>query len=185
MQDLGNFCERNLYRSAIEGMQELIAEVDSIEILNEDNFPNNIKMDIIDFKQTFGVSIDREWNATRGVRSFKPLFWNRNKENFEIFMPDHKVGDVLTLNFELLIRIETNLKLNVKHRDGTYLINQEDHMKDEIHFMRLESVVNSFEIRFSTVFKLLKEIFTKPELKFESWVITDFDNFLNGNPHII
>lgn len=49
--------------------------------------------------------------------------FRKEKENFKIYMPEVKsLGDILPMNFEMLLRIETNLKLNVIEKDGTSLI---------------------------------------------------------------
>jgi hypothetical protein len=100
-------------------------------------------------------------------------------------MPEVKTfGDKLTLNFEMLIRIETTLKLNPIYKDGIGLI--KDHEKDdeEVHFVRFESVVQAYEIRMGSILRLFKELIKKPDLQFSNWTITDIDQHLNGNPHI-
>lgn len=55
-------CEKNLFTAFFEGMGDIYREVDKIELLNEDQFPDNVKVKLIDYNQTFGVSIDREQN---------------------------------------------------------------------------------------------------------------------------
>ena len=100
-------------------------------------------------------------------------------------MPDIKnLGDILPMNFEVLLRIETNLKLNPIGRNGESLIPIEEFEHEEVHFLKFESTVQTFEISFSTIFKLLKDMAQKPDLKFSDWTLTDIDVHLNGNPHI-
>lgn len=54
----------------------------------------------------------------------------------------------------------------------------------ETHFVKFESLVNEYEIKLKTIFNLLKERGGIQELNFKDWVITDLDNYLNGNPHV-
>jgi hypothetical protein len=52
-----------------------------------------------------------------------PSVFRKSKENFDIYMPEIKdLGDILPLNFEMLLRIETNLKLNPIDKEGKGLI---------------------------------------------------------------
>ncbi len=68
-------------------------------------------------------------------------------------MPEFKsMGEKLSLNFELLLRIETNLKLNLIGTDGKSLLTEDDKDEEEVHFLRVESVTGEYEIRLSTVF---------------------------------
>ena len=116
-------------------------ETERIGILNENYYPENVNIRVIDFNQTFGCFIDREENKTRGVRK-KKTFMMKEKENFEIYMPEIKsMGDMLPLNFEMLIRIETNLKLNPISRKGESFIPKEELEQEEVHFLRFESTV--------------------------------------------
>jgi hypothetical protein len=39
-------------------------------LLNEDEFPGNIKMEIIEFHQTLGAFLDREENKLRSVNYY-------------------------------------------------------------------------------------------------------------------
>jgi hypothetical protein len=74
-------------------------------------------------------------------------------------MPDIKqLGDILPMNFEMLVRIETNLKLNPMGRKAESFIPLDEHENEEIHFMRFESTVQTFEISFSTIFKLIRQM---------------------------
>ena len=165
LADIGTFCERNLYKAWVEGLEEINREIDRIEILNEDKFPKNVRMSIIDFNQTFGAHIDREENRTRVVKRFAPSLFAKKQENFDMYMPDIKAyGDKLPLNFEMLVRIETNLKLDLIDREGKSIVSEQDKKEDEVHFIRFESVVSEYDIKFGTVFKLLKELGRHPDL---------------------
>ena len=48
---------------------------------------------------------------------------------------------MLPLNFEMLLRIETNLKLNPIDKNGNGLIPEREHDYEEVHFLRMESTV--------------------------------------------
>lgn len=97
-------------------------------------------MEIIDYNQTFGCFIDREENRDRLVSPFRPPFFKSPPEDFQYYMPDSKkLGDVLTLNMELLIRVETRLKLDLIDRNGKRLV--EDTKEFEVHFIKFESVL--------------------------------------------
>ena len=67
LADIGDFCEKGLYRAIQEGMEDINREAERIELLNEDRFPRNIHIRVIDFNQTFGASIDREENKTKRI----------------------------------------------------------------------------------------------------------------------
>lgn len=141
IKDIAAYSEKSLYREISEGLQELQGETERIEILNENYYPENVNIRVIDFNQTFGCFIDREENKTRGVRK-KKTFMMKERENFEIYMPEIKsMGDMLPLNFEMLIRIETNLKLNPISRKGESFIPKEELEQEEVHFLRFESTV--------------------------------------------
>ena len=95
--------------------------------------------------------------------------------------------DHLTHNIELLLKIETNLKLDLVAGGHSLIENQKE---TETHYMRLEGVVDKVEIDYiSKPFEFLKvekprEQVDKMLQQVEDWVITDFDHFLNGNPHV-
>ena len=185
--DLGTFCEKTLYNQFSEGIQDLNRETTKIEILNEDLFPGNMSMKLVDFNQTFGCFTDRELNRTRQVEPFSSFMAPKRKhENFEMYMPSLKAyGDYLPLNMELLIRVETNLKLNLIDHAGKSLIPESEKEDDEVHFIKLECTLTKYQIDLRTIFKMLKELITRSkDLQFSDWTVTDFDHYLNGNPHI-
>ncbi len=76
-----------------------------------------------------------------------PSWFRKNVENFDVYMPSIKtLGDELTLNFEMLLRIETNLKLNVIDHKGKSFISDQEKFEDEVHFVRLEAICASYEL---------------------------------------
>jgi hypothetical protein len=46
----------------------------------------------------------------------------------------------------------------------------------------IECTTEKYELNWN-IFKKIWKNFRKPELKFENWVITDFDDCLLGNPY--
>ena len=88
---------------------------------------------------------------------------------------DRKLGDILTINFEMLLRIETNLKLNLIDKDGKSLISDKERYEDEVHFVRFEAICASYELKVSTLWRMLKESRSKIDLEFSNWTITDLD----------
>lgn len=139
-------------------------------------------MSVVDFQQTLGAFIDREENKAKGVYKYEgPM--TRKTENFTFYMPTEKdLGEILSLNFEVTIRVKTNLKLNLVDKEGNSLV--QDPMEKETHYIKFESVANRYPLSFKTVWKLITELGKTNDLTFEDWTITDFDNCLNGNPHI-
>jgi hypothetical protein len=63
-------------------MQDLHREVERIDILNENYYPENINIRVIDYNQTFGCFTDREENKARGVQKKSGGMFMKNKENF-------------------------------------------------------------------------------------------------------
>lgn len=76
---------------------------------------------MIDFNQTLGTFIDREENRDCNVKPYKP-FMSKKVENFQIFMPEIRLGSILELNMQMTIKIRTNLKLQIIDKNGNKLI---------------------------------------------------------------
>lgn len=74
-------CEPNLFREFNAGFQKLNFEVKDIELLNSDDFIFDIQ--VLDFQQYFGASINREDNRLRALRRIPS-----KRKNFDAFMPD-------------------------------------------------------------------------------------------------
>ena len=101
-------------------------------------------------------------------------------------MPDDvKVGETLTLNIQFVMRIETNLKLNLIDYNGNSMIDLQDYWevrRPEVHFLQMESIVDRQSVSLSIAWRIIKSMFKRPRtLKFEDWVITDLDYALKGN----
>ena len=86
----------------------------------------------------------------------------------------------MTMNLQLLVEIETNVKLNLIDHNGKPMISDPD--EKEVHLVLFETVTDRYDLGLK-VFKQLFNKFWRPTLQFEKWTIVDFDNCLNGNPH--
>ena len=98
----------------------------------------------------------------------------------------------------MLIRVETNLKLKISagdlnadvvattlDRQSAPLMGADDADDTEVHYIRLEGKVADLDMsRLWTGWSQLKEyVDVQPHHKVSDWCITDFDDFLRGNPH--
>ena len=81
-----------------------------------------------------------------------------------------------------LLRVETNIKLQLIDTNGNRLIPIDDELKTEVHFIQLEAQTAQYPLSLSlNIFKgWLKDLAETP--KYENQTITDFDYFLKGNP---
>jgi hypothetical protein len=62
IMELSQFCEKRIYREVHEGMEGLVRETSRIDIVNQENFLENFKVEVVDLTFTFGASIDRDEN---------------------------------------------------------------------------------------------------------------------------
>ena len=60
------------------------------------------------------------------------------------------------------------------------MIEEKDKMNSEYHYVLFECETEEYELGFSMIKKIFKN-WRKPELKFENWKITDFDDHLRSN----
>jgi len=68
--------------------------------------------------QTFGCFIDRDENRHKLVKVFKGAFV-KQRQDFKLFLPsDINYGENLSVNYMLLIQVETNIKLNLITKEG-------------------------------------------------------------------
>lgn len=105
-------------------------------------------MEIVDFCQYFGLEIDREENNARRVRQLTGRFFTRGSDNFKLYMPEIKgYGDVLKVTFELIVKVETNLKLDLIDKQGNRLVSFPD--ENEIHYVQFEAVVDEITVSLS------------------------------------
>ena len=68
------------------------------------------------------------------------------------------------------------------------MIDEQDKLEEEVHFIAIECEAEKFQFTFGGLVKrLLKSLFRRrklSDLDFSEWKIIDFDDCLNGNPHI-
>ena len=111
------------------------------------------------------------------------------KPNYSIYSPEHSYSDgpnYMTLNIQFLLKIQSNLKLNIIDLDGNSMIQGDEAKKEtEIHFLKVESVMGKYELNLKTVRRLFHEYRNpKDRPSYMDWYVVDFDNHLEGNPHI-
>ena len=92
-----------------------------------------------------------------------------NKRNYSVWIPsDINTGEILTLNMKFLMRVETNLKLNLLDFEGNSLIDLNDEEAvscNEVHFLQMESIVERQEMSLGLVWRMIKRIFgNRPNL---------------------
>ena len=54
----------------------------------------------------------------------------------------------MSLNLEMVLRVTTNLKLNLINTAGESLIKESDLKKPEVHFILMEAIAEEFKIGF-------------------------------------
>ena len=85
-------------------------------------------------------------------------------------------------------RIETNLKLNMLHTDSEERFIKEERrlLKPEVHFLTMEGSIGT--VNTASMTDMVKDVRSfsniETDITVTNWTIVDFDNYLNGNPHI-
>ena len=184
MEKIGKICEKTLYREFNQGLEWMGPQVNKIELMNEpclDPFDDSdFKVSIKDYYTTFGAFIDRETNRQNGIRAAE-LRFGKNRPNFRTYTPSDKTDmGFMTMNLQLLVEIETNVKLNLIDHEGKSMI--QEPLDKEVHLVLFETVTDRYDLGLK-VFKQLFNKFWRPTLQFEEWKIVDFDHCLGGNPH--
>ena len=114
-----------------------------METINEDS--PKIDLEILDFMQIMGADINRGKNRMNGVRPIDHgIFHDGSVPNLRMYAAPN-ITNVLSLpiNYQLLIRVSTNLKLNLFDCDTRERVITEpvDLARREVHFILLEGVV--------------------------------------------
>jgi hypothetical protein len=121
---LKDVCEKRLFKEISEGMEELRREVKGIEVVNdtdEKEYMERFEIEIVDRYHVFGCDIDRAKNAELGLKRFKVPFFREEDETFRMYIPAIGLGlldYLLPLTLVTVVRIETNLKLNLIDPEG-------------------------------------------------------------------
>lgn len=152
-------------------------------------------MEVIDFHNYLGVEIDRKANKKKGIKEFAPFMMDL--PNITLYTPNNPMqmmqsvfksrgkGEPMIIEgmtIEIFTKIRTNLKLNlVADSTSDKLVPANKHAEDEIHFVKFEGFYPTFELSPENLMKGANALSTK---EFRDWTIVDFDNFLNGNPHL-
>ena len=175
-------CEKTLFREFSQGLTEVNYNFQNAEVLNF-NDDSNVErvvdaMDVrvVDFYSFLGASIERNDNRATGLYEM-----SHGRKNLRAFIPENvSWGDKLPMNMQILVRIESNIKLNLFTQEGQALI--EDPAETEVHYMQLEAMQTAYTIAFPTFFKELWRERRNKMPVFKNWTITDFDHCLRGNP---
>jgi hypothetical protein len=75
-------CEKRLFREINEAFGELNREVDEIELKHVNYLFEDSKLEIVDYMQYFGISIDREYNESKGYHK-----QTKTKEDYMALIP--------------------------------------------------------------------------------------------------
>merc|ERR1712166_685497 len=114
----------------------------------------------------------------KGMKKVRP--------NYQIYCLNKsgkEAPDFMSLNIQFLLKIETKLKLNLIDKDQNSMISANDKDDIETHYLQIESVMERFDMG-TGVFRQMWAQFRNPDIKFERFYVTDFDNSLNGNPNV-
>ena len=92
--------------------------------------------------------------------------------------------DTFPLNQMQLMRIETNIKLNVVNWQDEALISGDELSKPEVHFVQCEWNVDNYPAndKLGHYKKLAENAFGVYSDQQMGFIFTDFDNILKGNP---
>ena len=71
-----------------------------------------------------------------------------------------------------MVEVETNVKLNLIDNNGRSMVTNKE--EKETHLVLFETVTDTYDLSW----RIFKDVFNKwrsPKLKFDDWVIVDFD----------
>lgn len=91
------------------------------------------------------------------------------------------------MNKNYLLRIESDLQLDLVDPQGNGLLSEEEKTDRISHYLRFESEFMKEEFTFENASKLnegLKQGVIPEDVRMKDWTVTDLDDFLEGNPHI-
>ena len=113
---LQEICEPELRESFNDFFETANEENCTVAAMNRDQH-SSLKIQLVDFCQTIGASVFRGRNRVNGVKGFG-LGVVDKLPNFKLFMPTSTTTlDRMSANLELVLRIESNLKLNLVTMD--------------------------------------------------------------------
>ena len=129
-------CEGNLYRALMEGLEDISEQEMKVKVMRpfdfgdiqqpitEETLSDYFKMEVIDFENVFGVSLDRETN-NRVV--YRPV--SQRRPNLRTYVPTElEWNDTLAMTMRVVVKITTPIKLNLiqEKADGQAMIPEED-----------------------------------------------------------
>jgi len=87
---------------------------------------------------------------------------------------------IKNVTLEVLVRIKTNIKLTLSSLDPKTkeIIYMGTKHENEFHFVKFEGCLPPIEMSMDAIKKIAQNF------EISDWTITDFDNCLQGNPHI-
>lgn len=178
-QFLREIAENNLADNTVEGLIALEKAGYKMEILNE-NQPD-IKVDLVDFDIVCGAEIDRRENKKNKLTKlpFSPTPFTHMYMAGGFGFSMKKTIKIMGV-FKL--KVSTPTKLNIVDPHGVRLVNEGFLDIPEIHFPQFESIAKEVELDIKKLSALIKEGMNS-SLEFKDWTLTDFDSYLNGNPH--
>ena len=165
-----------------------------MEVLNRNSLQTKLHIDLIDFHQFAGVKICREQNRKDGIKLANPFFMDL--PNFSFYMPSNPMSlaksffgnqknekqplMINNITLEVLVRIRSNLKLvlgtlDQKTKETLYMGAPQE---NEFHFLKFEGCLPPIEMSLDAIRKAAQNF------ELSDWTITDFDNCLDGNPHV-
>lgn len=127
-----------------------------------------------------GADINRGKNKLAGLKGIDSgLFENGAVPNFRMFTTSKLDYLTLNVNLQLLVRVESNLKLNIFDNESEERFMKSDQIsQNEIHFLLMEGIIGGIEAEEITS----GHFDTSRHIK--DWTVVDIDHFLKGNPHV-
>lgn len=183
MATVGQITEKNLRRQITEGLDSARENDYSLQLLNREE--NEIDIELVEMSDVIGASISRDNNHQMGLQHLR--FGASMLPYVKIFFPTNLLNsEGMGVNIELILKIESNLKLNLVGKDQEPLSTDPD--SKEVHFMQMEAQLVKIDqkqmLNPKAFYQFNKDLHKVDELDGASdWTITDFDFCLNGNPH--
>lgn len=125
-ENVENGVEKTLAIAFKKGIDQIASNNTTLELMNSNNY--NYSFELIDFHNYFGVEIDRQSNKSKGIKESMAGFLNNdNVTIYSGFNPLDMIKNfsfknitsplkVTGLNVEFILKVKTNLKLNLKSR---------------------------------------------------------------------
>ena len=169
-------CEPRLAKQFSYFFDECENEDLEVELLNKRR-PMEPLITVVDFNLVLNAEISRSRNFHLSRCWDGALLPSELPQPHIKFYRGDGCSGLRSLNLELVLRVETNLKLGLK---TGRLRSQREVKGSEVHYLRVEGKAHHPEVLDS---KFVKDFHLDGDVS--NWVITDVDNFLDGNPHAL